>query len=217
MNETLAQPPAITPSQTHFSAIVIGGGQAGLSASYLLKERGIDHVIFEKDRIASSWRSKRWDTFCLVTPNWQCQLPGHPYAGPDPHGFMVKDEIVEYVESYARAFRPPIYEGVTVSRLRRDDSDTFELTTDLGVFTADQLIVATGGYQDATVPRMAERVPPDFYQIHSSDYKNPAQLPPGEVLLVGSGQSGCQIAEDLHLAGRRVHLCVGGAPRTARR
>jgi putative flavoprotein involved in K+ transport len=217
MNETLTQPPAITPSQTHFSAIVIGGGQAGLSASYLLKERGIDHVIFEKDRIASSWRSNRWDTFCLVTPNWQCQLPGHPYAGPDPHGFMVKDEIVEYIESYALAFRPPIYEGVTVSRLRRDDSDTFELTTDLGVFTADQVIVATGGYQDPTVPRMAERVLPDFYQIHSSDYKNPKQLPPGEVLLVGSGQSGCQIAEDLHLAGRRVHLCVGGAPRTARR
>ena len=217
MNETLTQPPAITPSQTHFSAIVIGGGQAGLSASYFLKERGIDHVIFEKDRIASSWRSKRWDTFCLVTPNWQCQLPGHPYAGPDPHGFMVKDEIVEYIESYVRAFRPPIYEGVTVSRLRRDDYDTFELTSDLGVFTADQVIVATGGYQDATVPRMAERVPPDFYQIHSSDYKNPEQLPHGQVLVVGSAQSGCQIAEDLHLAGRQVHLCVGGAPRTARR
>jgi len=217
MNETVTQPPAITPSQTHFSVVVIGGGQAGLSASYLLKERGIDHVIFEKKRIAESWRSKRWDTFCLVTPNWQCQLPGHSYPGSDPHGFMVKDEIVEYIESYARSFKPPIYEGVTVSRLRRDDSDAFEVTTDIGIFTADQVIVATGGYQDATVPRMSERVPLDFYQIHSSDYKNPQQLPTGEVLVVGSAQSGCQIAEDLHLAGRGVHLCVGGAPRTARR
>jgi putative flavoprotein involved in K+ transport len=159
MNETTSQLPLVTPSQTHFSAIVIGGGQAGLSASYLLKDRAIDHVIFEKNRIAESWRSKRWDTFCLVTPNWQCQLPGHSYAGPDPNGFMVKDEIVEYIESYALAFQPPVYEGVAVSRLRRDDSDTFEVTTDLGVFTADQVIVATGGYQDATVPRMAERLP----------------------------------------------------------
>jgi putative flavoprotein involved in K+ transport len=217
MNETTPQPPPVTPSQTHFSVIVIGGGQAGLSASYLLKDRAIDHVTFEKNRIAESWRSKRWDNFCLVTPNWQCQLPGHSYAGPDPHGFMVKDEIVEYIESYARAFQPPVYEGVAVSRLRRDDSDTFEVTTDLGDFTADQVIIATGGYQDATIPRIAERFPPDLYQIHSSDYKNPQQLPAGEVLVVGSGQSGCQIAEDLHLAGKRVHLCVGGAPRTARR
>ena len=205
------------PSQKHFSVVVIGGGQAGLSASYLLKERGIDHIVFEKNRLAESWRTKRWDTFCLVTPNWQCQLPGHPYSGPEPHGFMVKDEIVAYIESYARSFQPPIYEGVTVSRLQRNDSGAFEVTTDLGVFTADQVIVATGGYQDATIPRMAERVSTEIHQIHSSDYKNEESLPPGEVMVVGSGQSGCQIAEDLHLEGRRVHLCVGGAPRTARR
>ena len=216
-NQIISKPSTTGPAQKRFSVIVIGGGQAGLSASYLLKERGIDHIVFEKNRIAESWRSKRWDTFCLVTPNWQCKLPGHPYSGPDPHGFMVKDEIVEYIESYARTFQPPICEGVTVSRLRRDDSDNFEATTEIGIFAADQVIVATGGYQDATVPRLAERVATAIRQIHSSDYKNPDLLPPGEVLVVGSGQSGCQIAEDLHLAGRRVHLCVGGAPRTARR
>src|SRR6478609_7294149 len=192
----------------HFSVIVIGGGQAGLSASYLLKERGIDHIIFERNRLAESWRSKRWDTFCLVTPNWQCQLPGHPYSGPDPHGFMVKDDIVAYIESYASSFQPPLHEGVTVTRLKRTDSDGFEVTTDKGIFTANQVIVATGGYQDATIPRMAERVPAEIHQLHSSDYKNAGLLPPGEVLVVGSGQSGCQIAEDLHLEGRRDHLYV---------
>jgi putative flavoprotein involved in K+ transport len=216
-NQTVVKPLIAEPSQKHFSVLVIGGGQAGLSASYLLKERGIDHLVFEKNRLAESWRSKRWDSFCLVTPNWQCQLPGHPYSGPDPHGFMVKDEIVAYIESYAHSFQPPIYEGVTVSRLRRDDAETFEITADIGIFTADQVIVATGGYQDATIPRMAERISSEIHQIHSSNYKNGELLPPGEVLVVGSGQSGCQIAEDLHLAGRRVHLCVGGAPRTARR
>ena len=91
----------------HYSVLIIGGGQAGLSMSWCLKERGIDHLIFEKHRIAEAWRSQRWDTFCLVTPNWQCQLPGFPYAGPDPHGFMVKNQIVEYIEAYAKSFSPP--------------------------------------------------------------------------------------------------------------
>ena len=145
-NQTDIKPLIAAPPQKHFSVIVIGGGQAGLSASYLLKERGIDHIVFEKNRLAESWRSKRWETFCLVTPNWQCQLPGHPYSGADPHGFMVKDEIVAYIESYARSFQPPIYEGVTVSRLRREDAEAFEVTTDIGIFTADQVIIATGGY-----------------------------------------------------------------------
>src|SRR5580692_10370826 len=129
-----------TPLENHFPVIIVGGGQAGLSMSHCLKERAIDHIIFEKQRLAESWRSKRWDTFCLVTPNWQCQLPGHPYSGADPQGFMVKDEIVAYIESYARSFHPPIYEGVTVSRLQRNDSDAFEVTTDMGTFTAGQVI-----------------------------------------------------------------------------
>ncbi len=209
--------PATSEEAKHYSVLIVGGGQAGLSLSYCLKQRGIHHLIFEKNRLAESWRAKRWDTFCLVTPNWQCMLPGFRYSGNDPDGFMKKEEIVEYIASYARSFDPPLKEGVSVSRLRRHESGAFELNTSSGDFTADQVVVATGGYHVATIPRIAERFPPAMHQIHSSDYKNPDSLPPGAVLVVGSGQSGCQIAEDLHLAGRKTHLCVGGAPRTARR
>jgi putative flavoprotein involved in K+ transport len=203
--------------QSHYPAIVVGGGQAGLSMSYCLKERGIDHLVFEKHRLGEAWRSKRWDSFCLVTPNWQCLLPGFNYDGSDPHGFMAKEEIVRYLEAYARSFNPPLREGIAVSHLRAHESGVFEINTGRGDYFADQVVVATGGYQVETIPRIAERFPPSIKQLHSAEYKNPGSLPAGEVLVVGSGQSGCQIAEDLHLAGRQVHLCVGGAPRTARR
>lgn len=214
---SISLPPASPNSKMHYTVIVIGGGQAGLSMSYCLKQRGIEHIVFEKNRLAESWRSKRWDTFCLVTPNWQCQLPGFPYAGPDPNGFMVRDEIVGYIEAYARSFHPPLREGVSVQRLRRDRSGMYEVTTDIGTYTSEHVVIATGGYQEATMPALAQKLSPQVTQIHSSDYKNSESCPPGEILVVGSGQSGCQIAEDLHLAGRKVHLCVGGAPRTARR
>lgn len=204
-------------SSIHLPVVIVGGGQAGLSMSYCLKERDIDHIIFEKRRIAESWRSQRWDSFCLVTPNWQCKLPGFDYAGAEPEGFMKKDEIVHYIEAYARSFQPPLKEGVTVLRLYKHQSGHFEVSTSRGEYTADNVVVATGGYQISTIPRIAERFSSDITQLHSSNYRNPADLPAGGVLVVGSGQSGCQIAEDLHLAGRDVHLCVGGAPRTARR
>lgn len=207
-----------TPSVPHHSTIVIGGGQAGLSMSYLLKRRSIDHVVLERSKLAEAWRSDRWDTFCLVTPNWQCRLPGFPYAGDDPYGFMKKDEIVRYIESYADSFSPPLREGVDVTRLGlASDGRTFEIATTQGDLTADHVVVAVGGYHRATLPRMAERLPRTIAQMHSSQYKNAESLPEGDVLVVGTGQSGAQIAEDLHLAGRRVHLCVGSAPRTARR
>ena len=201
----------------HHSVIIVGGGQAGLSASYLLGQRGIDHVVLERDRVGHAWRDQRWDTFCLVTPNWQCQLPGHPYAGGDPHGFMGRDDVVRYVEGYAAAFSPPVREGVDVRRLSRRPDGGFEVATDVGPsLTADAVVVATGSYHVPIIPRPAERLPSDVGQIHSAQYRNPEQLPPGAVLVVGTGQSGAQIAEDLHLAGRTVHLCVGTAPRVAR-
>jgi putative flavoprotein involved in K+ transport len=201
----------------HYSVIVVGGGQAGLAISYCLKDKGIDHIIFEKNQIGYAWQEKRWDSFCLVTPNWQCHLPGYYYSGSDPDGFMEKDEIVKYIKNYAKSFNPPIKEGIEVFSVKKNKSQgLFELNTSLGNYTADQVVIATGSYHKPKIPKMAERLTEDVLQLHSSDYKNPQSLPDGEVLVVGTGQSGCQIAEDLHLAGRKVHLCVGSAPRSPR-
>ncbi len=201
----------------HYSVVVVGGGQAGLSMSYNLKERGFDHIVFEKNRIGYSWRSKRWDSFCLVTPNWQCKLSGYHYPGDDPHGFMQKDEIVKYIEDYAASFDPPLKEGVEVLKVQKSNSQgVFELSTSIGDYTADQVVIAAGNYHIPKVPKMAERLPENILQLHSSEYKNPQSLPAKAVLVVGTGQSGCQIAEDLHLTGKKVHLCVGGAPRSPR-
>ncbi|HEY2281474.1 MAG TPA: MSMEG_0569 family flavin-dependent oxidoreductase [Streptosporangiaceae bacterium] len=207
--------PVITGS--HHSVAVIGGGQAGLSMSYCLTERGLDHVVLDRNRPGYDWRERRWDSFCLVTPNWQCQLPGFPYAGPDPDGFMVREEIADYLERYAVSFGPPLITGAEVSRLRRRRDGVFELTSPAGDMTADQVVVATGPYQLPAIPPAGQRLPDGIEQLHSSQYRRPWQLPPGAVLVVGTGQSGCQIAEDLHLAGRQVHLAVGSAPRVARR
>ncbi|MBY0380615.1 MAG: MSMEG_0569 family flavin-dependent oxidoreductase [Xanthobacteraceae bacterium] len=207
----------MTSSTTpHHSVVVIGGGQAGLSMSFHLKQAGIDHVVLEKERVAHTWRTQRWDAFCLVTPNWQCKLPGFHYLGNEPHGFMPKDDIVAYVENYARHFGAPVREGVAVEKLARDAGGKFSVATSEGALTADAVVLAVGGYHKPNIPRMAERLPESVVQIHSSTYRNPSQLPEGEVLVVGSGQSGCQIAEDIHLAGRKVHLVVGSAPRCPR-
>ncbi|MCA6215824.1 MSMEG_0569 family flavin-dependent oxidoreductase [Ideonella sp. B7] len=208
-----------TPTATlapRYPVVVVGGGQAGLSTSHYLQARGIDHVVFEKRRSFDSWRLDRWDTFCLVTPNWQCRLPDFPYAGPDPKGFMVKDEIVAYLEAFARQVRPPIHEGVGVTRVSRHASGAFQVETTMGSCLADHVVVATGGYDLPIVPPCAHSLPAGIRQVHSVDYRNPDQLPPGGVLVVGSGQSGVQIMEDLHLAGRQVHLAVGSAPRSPR-
>lgn len=202
----------------NYSVVIVGGGQAGLAMSYCLKKKGFNHIVFEKNRIGYSWRSKRWDSFCLVTPNWQCKLPGYHYPGDNPHGFMQKDEIVRYIDDYVASFDPPVKEGVEVSRVRKSDSQGgFELTTSIGDYTADQVVIAVGNYHIPKLPTIAERLPERIVQIHSSEYKNPQLLPDKSVLVVGTGQSGCQIAEDLHLAGKKVHLCVGSAPRSPRR
>jgi putative flavoprotein involved in K+ transport len=201
---------------THYSAIVIGGGQAGLSASYYLQQQDIDHLVLEKHSLTHTWRNQRWDSFCLVTPNWQCALPGYPYAGDDPHGFMKKDQIIAYLDGFIAQVKAPVREGCAVQRLTPRPEGGYLLGTSLGEFSADQVIVASGGYHTPIIPRLAERLPAEISQIHSEQYRNAEALPEGAVLVVGSGQSGAQIAEDLHLAGRKVFLAVGDAPRCAR-
>jgi putative flavoprotein involved in K+ transport len=196
--------------------VIVGGGQAGLSMSWYLRQHGVDHVVLERHGIAHEWRTARWDSFCLVTPNWQCRLPGFAYPGDEPHGFMVRDQIVGYLQQYASSFDPPVHEGVEVTGVRADESGGFELSTSAGALRAADVVVATGGYHTPVIPRFAEHLPERIVQIHSSTYRNADALPPGGVVVVGSGQSGAQIAEDLHLAGRRVHLAVGSAPRVAR-
>lgn len=199
------------------SVVIIGGGQAGLSTSYHLKKRGIhNHIIFEKNRVAHSWREERWDNFCLVTPNFQCRLPDHPYDGDDPEGFMMKDEIVDYVERFAKSFDPPIREGVTVHSVTRGGG-VFIVETSIGTWHCDDVVSAIGSFHTPFVPAGAEEIPTHIQQFIATDYKNPDQIPTGGTLIVGSGQSGAQIAEDLHLEGREVHLCLGNAPRSPRK
>ncbi len=204
-----------SPLSKHYSTVVVGGGQAGLSASHYLQKHGIDHVVFEKKTVAHKWKNERWDAFCLVTPNWQCQLPDHPYDGNDPHGFMVKDEIIGYVDRFVKKVAAPVYENTAVLSVERLGG-IFRIETDIGVVTANSVVIATSLYSQRSTPRAAERVPESIFQIHTADYRNPSQLPEGGVVVVGSGQSGCQIAEDLHLAGRKVHMVTGNAPRCAR-
>jgi putative flavoprotein involved in K+ transport len=206
----------MTDRPTHIPVAIVGGGQAGLSISYYLKERGIAHLVFEKRTAMHVWKEKRWDSFCLVTPNWQCDLPGHPYTGSDPDGFMKREEIIDYLACFQKKVEAPLREGVSVTRVARRDDGAFDVVTSAGDFIADQIVATSGGYTVPIIPRMAERVPPRIVQLHSEQYRNPGALPEGAVLVVGSGQSGAQIAEDLHLAGRKVHLAVGNAPRCAR-
>lgn len=199
----------------HYPVVIIGGGQAGLAMSWHLTQKHIRHIVLERHQLAWAWRHQRWDNFCLVTPNWQCRLPGFPYDGSDPNGFMLRDDIVAYIERYARSFNAPLREGVTVEQVTQR-GEGFQLRTSAGEFLADRVVVAVGNYHRPRFPEIAAQLPKHIAQVHSADYKSSQQLPEGEVLVVGSAQSGAQIAEDLHLDGRRVHLCVGSAPRVAR-
>ena len=201
---------------TKIPVVIVGGGQAGLAVSWYLKRDGIAHVVLERDTLMHTWADARWDTFCLVTPNFQCRLPGYAYDGADPEGFMVRKEILEWLAGYVASFDPPVREHTAVTSVRAVDGG-FDVRTTGESYLAERVVVATGGYHTPQIPRIGERLPSSVAQVHSSAYRNPESLPDGPVLVVGTGQSGAQIAEDLHLAGRQVHLAVGRAPRFARR
>jgi putative flavoprotein involved in K+ transport len=199
-----------------FEVVVVGGGQAGLAVSRELMQAGVQHVVLEKGQVGQTWRG-RWDSFCLVTPNWFLQLPGHPYDREDPDGFMPRDEIVGYLECYAAGFEAPVQEGVEVTSLQAGPDGGFLLETSAGEVVARKVVLSTGAYQRPHRPAGAATLPADLLQLDVEDYRNPAELPPGPVLVVGSGQSGCQLAEELHVAGREAFLACGRAPWFPRR
>ena len=195
--------------------VVIGAGQAGLAASHELSHADIEHVVLERNRVADSWR-RRWDSFCLVTPNWSVQLPGRAYDQRDPDGFMPRDEVVGYLERYAAGLDAPVREGVAVRSVRSTPAG-FLLETSAGSLEAQTVVLATGAYQRPRRSAGASTLPPDLLQLDVEDYRRPSDLPPGPVLVVGSGQSGCQIAEELHEAGRETFLACGRAGWAPRR
>jgi len=196
----------------HVPVAIVGAGQAGLATSRELTRVGVDHIVLERGRIGQSWRD-RWDSFCLVTPNWTVQLPDGAYDGDDPDGFMPRDEIVAYLERYAARFDSPVREGVDVTRL----DEGLLLRTSEGDVRADVVVAATGAYQRSHRPAVADTLPHDLLQLDIGSYRNERELPPGPVLVVGSGQSGCQVAEELYEAGREVVLSCGRAPWLPRR
>jgi putative flavoprotein involved in K+ transport len=188
--------------------VVIGAGQAGLANSYTLAQRGLDHVVLEHGRIGEAWRG-RWDSLCMVLPNWYNGLPGFPYQGAAPDGFQTRDEWVADLARYAATFALPVREGVEVSAVAALPDGRFSLRTSAGALVAENVVVATGSYQAPRVPAIAAELAHDIHQIHSGGYRNGDTLPPGAVLVVGTGNSGSQIAEELHRAGRAVWLAVG--------
>src|SRR5215469_8673494 len=201
----------------YVNTVIVGGGQAGLSLSYHLSRQGRDHVVLEQsDAPGNAWRNHRWDSFTLNTPNWQSQLPGVPHAG-DPDAFMSRAEIIAYLESYAE--RLPVRYNTRVASVARDARwGSYIVTTATGrSFMARNVVIATGLYQTPNIPAFAADFPADVLQLHSDTYRNPQALPPGAVLVVGSAQSGAQIAEELYESGRKVFLAVGRAGRTPRR
>lgn len=177
--------------------------------SHELTGHGVEHVVLERDHVAQRWRD-RWDSFCLVTPNWTVQLPGGVYDGPDPDGFLPRDDIVAHLEAYAAGM--PVREGTDVVALRRR-ADDFVLETSSAELSARRVVLATGAYQRPYRPEAMDSLPPDLPQLDVDGYRREADLPPGRVLIVGSGQSGCQ----LHEAGREVVLACGRAPWVPRR
>jgi putative flavoprotein involved in K+ transport len=196
---------------------IVGGGQAGLATSWYLGAAGVDHVVLESGRLAETWRSRRWGSFCLVTPNWAIGLPGTTYAGDDPDGFMSLAELIAFFESWAASFNAPVRDNNHVSHLEADSKGGFVLTAGGGQLRARTVVVASGAYQKAHRPPGAESLPRSLHQVLAEDYRNPEGLPAGNVLIVGSGQTGCQLAEELHDSGRRVFLACGRCPWAPRR
>jgi putative flavoprotein involved in K+ transport len=199
--------------------VIVGGGQAGLATSYHLKQCGREHIVLEQAKQAgNAWRNGRWDSFTLVTPNWAFRLPGAEYQGSAPDDFMPRDEVVARLERYVEDFDLPVRYGVRVASIEQNgEKDGYRVATADTTIEAANVVMATGLFQRPKVPPLSEDIPARIEQLHSGQYRNPGALRDGAVLVVGSAQSGCQIAQELYQSGRAVYLCVGSAGRVPRR
>jgi putative flavoprotein involved in K+ transport len=197
-------------------ALIIGAGHAGLAASRLLSDQRIDHVVLERGEVANSWRKERWDSLRLLTPNWQTRLPGQPYDGDDPDGFMTVSELVDVLETYARSSRVPLLTHTMVHSLRREGA-WYVADTNRGQWRARSVILATGACNTASVPALADDLPNSIRQFTALDYRSPLHLRRGGVLVVGGSSTGLQLAEELLDAGHDVTLSVGEHVRVPRR
>jgi len=196
--------------------VVIGAGQAGLAMSRCLSDWGIAHIVLEQGRIGERWRSGTWDSLRLLTPNWMTRLPGWRYRGADPDGFMRKDDVTSFLESYAASFAAPIAAETTVLSVSSNDSG-YRVTTTRGEWHALAVVVATGECQASAVPCFAEQLSPAIHQVTADSYKRPDALPPGGVLVIGASASGLQLADEIYRSGRPVTLSVGRHTRLPRR
>ena len=203
----------------HVETVVVGGGQAGLAVSYYLTKQKRAHIVLEQAQGPGNvWREHRWDSFTLNTPNWQSVLPGTEVPGATPDGFLSREDVVAYFENYVSRFKLPVRHGVHVKSVQPMSSGLgYVIETSVGCFDAANVVIATGLYQKPKIPAFSKNLPAAIKQIHSDEYRNPQLLPHGAVLVVGSGQSGAQIAEELYRSGKEVYLSVSRAPRVPRR
>jgi putative flavoprotein involved in K+ transport len=202
----------------NIGVLIIGAGHAGLAMSRWLSLRSIDHVVIERGEIANSWRSERWDSLRLLTPNWQRRLPGFAYRGDDPHGFAAMPEVIGFMERYARVIAAPVETHSRVTSVRPVESG-YHVATTRGDWHCRAVVLATGACNIATVPRLPERLPAAIQTLTPMDYRNPGKLEHGGVLVVGAAATGIQLANEIHRSGRPVTLAVGEhirAPRTYR-
>lgn len=188
--------------------VIIGAGHSGLAMSHCLTERGIDHVLLERGKVANTWRRERWDSLKLLTPNWMCRLPGRDYAGVDPDGYMGTDEVVEFIDDYAARIDAPVRCDTNVTGVS-PLAGGYRVQTSRGEYRCRSVVLASGAFNRPLVPNVAAGVPASVRQLTPQNYRNPGQLPAGGVLVVGAAATGLQLADEIHRSGRPVTLSVG--------
>ena len=199
---------------------IIGAGIAGLVTSYFLKKSNIEHILFERGEVANTWINERWDNFYLVNPNWAIKIPEFGFGtskfpSKNPDDFLSKNQTVELLKSYSKFIGSKIFENESVNHIKKD-KDKYKLLTSKRLVTADNVVLATGAFGNQNIPKISLDINKNIFQIHSSEYKNFSQLPNGGVMVVGSGQSGAQIAEDLLINGMDVNLAISKCGRRLR-